>query len=57
MDLVVLREILHRPLLPLRVVRGLLCRENILREHLAMGWAQTVLAVVLLWLFGKCIRA
>ena len=24
--------------------------------HLAMGWAQTVLAVVLLWLFGKCIR-
>ena len=25
--------------------------------HLGMGWAQTVLAVVLLWLFGKCIRA
>ena len=24
--------------------------------HLAMGWAQTVLAVVLLWLIGKCIR-
>ncbi len=25
--------------------------------HLALGWAQTVLAVVLLWLFGKCVRA
>lgn len=25
--------------------------------HLALGWVQTVLAVVLLWLFGKCIRA
>jgi len=25
--------------------------------HLALGWAQTVLAVVLLWLFGKGIRA
>lgn len=24
--------------------------------HLALGWAQTVLAVVLLWLFGKIIR-
>ena len=25
--------------------------------HLALGWAQTVLAVALLWLFGKCLRA
>lgn len=25
--------------------------------HLALGWAQTVLAVVLLWLFGKLLRA
>ena len=25
--------------------------------HLALGWAQTVLAVVLLWLFGKGVRA
>ncbi|MBQ4200194.1 MAG: exosortase/archaeosortase family protein [Kiritimatiellae bacterium] len=23
--------------------------------HMALGWAQTVLAVALLWLFGKCI--
>ena len=25
--------------------------------HIALGWAQTVLAVVLLWLFGKCVNA
>ena len=25
--------------------------------HIALGWAQTILAVVMLWLFGKAIRA
>ena len=25
--------------------------------HVALGWAQTILAVALLWLFGKAIRA
>ena len=24
--------------------------------HISLGWAQTILAVVLLWLFGKAIR-